>query len=107
MGKRRRYTPGGPRGYPVCGQGTGWQISLPDPPKPPKKATLFDAPFRGSRFDELVALAERLNATFNRDAWRSLQKRRESTGEKRLEITLAFDRGRLYLTYALPVRKGR
>jgi hypothetical protein len=102
----KRFTPGN-GGFPLCGRGKESQISVPDPPKPPKAATLFHMPHSGSSFPELVALTKRLNAVFSRDAWRCLSQKRELIREKTLEITFAFDRGRLYLTYAIPVRKPR
>lgn len=107
--KKRPFTPGTKDKFPVCGSGSKQQYEIIEEPKPkpPKATALFDMPFRGSSFPELVSLAKRLNAVFNRSAWRSLDKRRKSTGEKRLEITLAVDRDRLYLTYALPVRGRR
>jgi hypothetical protein len=107
--KMRPFTPGTNDNFPMCGSGAKKQFEIIEEPKPkpPKATALFDMPSRGSSFPELVSLTKRLNAVFNRFAWRHLDNKRKSTGEKRLEITMALDRDRFYLTYALPVRGRR
>jgi hypothetical protein len=47
------------------------------------------------------------NAVVGKKAGELLRKKRESTGEKRLELTLALDRGWLYLTYSVPAGRRR
>jgi hypothetical protein len=102
----RPYTPGG-RGLPICGQGKEKQIDLGITPTLGALSVMLDEPPKGSSFPELVALTKRLNAVVSKKAGELLRKKRESTGEKRLELTLALDRGRLYLTYSVPVGRRR
>jgi hypothetical protein len=108
--KRRPFTPGTKDKLPVCGSGRSQQYEIvaePKPPKAPKALLLLDMPHKGSSFPELVNLTKRLNKAFDKPALRCLQRKRKSTGEKTLEMTLALDRGRFYVTYAVPIRGKR
>lgn len=108
----RPFKPGDPDALdindvlPQCGVGEETQIDIHFTNN---TLALFDVPpaDSGVYFPELAKLTRKLNTAFNAGARPALARRRREFGVKRLEVTIALVKGRLYITYARPVRKPR
>ena len=111
--KQRPYTPPKPAGPDsplpwdqpaICGEGKETQIDIHDD----GKLQLFDVPPRGSalRHPELVRLARKVNGLVTREGLACLRRKRRETALPSLDLTVAFVRDAIYLSYALP-RKAR
>ena len=117
MAKRtvRPFKPGDPDALdiedviPKCGVGKDDQYDIHEGPAPTRNLQLFDIapPDSGAHFPELAKLTRELNAVFNKRAKPALARRRKQSGLKKLEVTLAFVKGHLYITYAHRVRKKK